>query len=168
MWSEVTPEDTELLERWCLIIRQVNPHYLRMDTNELLSYMDGVRGCTWHYHGGGFEIAMRYHYLAKRDEYQLASVGFLGEVEPKVALDLAVEQCQGFLQERQQTYVISLRPKHNNGPHMERFFQLVPQHPDLAVEVVEQWRDMVMWKVILKKLLPEAANEALLAETLGG
>ena len=168
MWREVDRDNTRLMECWCRIIRSMNGDYAaRMDVGELLRNMGDEQGCTWYYDGNGFDIALRFHYVPKRDQYQLANIGFLGDVEPEAVLELAIEKCTEFLRARGKTHFFALRPKGMDHPGIERFHQLVPDHPKIDFAIEQDWREMMLCRVGPRELLTEKSPGAAAPQTVG-
>ncbi len=147
VWTQVNIQDMELCQRWVNVIRPMNRDYHALSINQLRRWMQAGRGETWYFPGASFAIALRFQYIPKRNRYQLANVGFTGQITPQCALDLVVEKCQEFLGRQEAHSLFGLRPKHMLHPGIEAFHQLVPHDPRLNVTVEHDAPGMIMWNI---------------------
>ena len=120
----------------------------------------------WYYRGQGFDIALRYHYVSKRGRWQLANVGFLGDVEPRIPLEVVLEKSKEFLIEQGCSSLFAIRPKQMTNPGIEAFHRLVPEHPELKVTVEHETADRLMWNLDIRELA-DAKGESIPAAASG-
>lgn len=148
MWTQVGVDDLPGLDRHVAIMHQMDHGYGNLTARELGQAINEQRGEVWHYQGQGFEIAMLFQYSWPRMHWQLAQVGFVGNVQPAEVLERNVARAKGFFQAHNDAPSFFCAPPHSmDYPPLLVYYGLCLQHPQLQITVVHQAETKDIWEV---------------------
>jgi hypothetical protein len=160
-WLPVICEDLDMVRRWLKVMHQMDRRYLRERT-QVFCWAPGHRpnwmGASYYYWTPTSEVVLRMVYLGKRDLYQIMSVGFVGKISPKEALELLIEQAIVYLRSRAATSALALVPKSMDNPQVLKLYDLVPRHPRLRVTVEGDWSAVRRWHIEVPELVGTASS----------
>lgn len=147
MWTRVTPDDAAGLQRHVALMQQMDHGYGLLSPRDLVRSLLEERGELWHYQGNGFEIGMLFQYSWDRGQWQLAQVGFQGQVQPAAVADLNVAQAKQFCQAHgTDAFFCGVPLRMDYAPLLE-YYALCKQHPQLRVTIIHQAATKEIWQI---------------------
>lgn len=157
MWTQIAADDAAGLARHVAIMQQMDHRYAGLRTKDLLDSLTGEQGEVWYYLGDGFEIAMMFRYLRPRDQWHLAHVGFVGDVEPAEVLRINILRGLNFLETHAVSSVVAVRPRTVDSDALREYHDLCLTHPQLSITVLNESDDRVLWDVSLVPIAPQVS-----------
>jgi hypothetical protein len=147
MWTQVSASDEAGLRRHVAIMQQMDHGYGTLTVYDLMERILRLQGEVWHYQGNGFEIGLIFQYRSQRSQWELAQVGFIGQVQPSVVLDLSTQRFKDFLQGHGISSVTAVRPTAVDYQPLEALYELVPQSPKLKLTVGQPVALGTVWTI---------------------
>jgi hypothetical protein len=90
--------------------------------------------CEYYYYvGAGFELVLGFKWLRRLREYRVMSTGFVGNIEPKEALDRIAAKLHEFASRKGVGRLVAIRPWTMDSPRILELYDLLFQHPALRV-----------------------------------
>ncbi len=163
MWTIVSPNDREKLERFRSQMGRMARRLETLDPGLLVSRLSRGRGQLHHFLGTEGELFISFSRTFRRGSYFIC-VGFDGSMSPEAALELMVERSLGFAAREHLDVLYAIKRPMDFGP-LEQLHALVSSHPRLDVRVVDVAPDSVMWE-IRRAVSPAAATHAALAPSM--
>ena len=155
-WHTVGTGDRELIGRWLAVMYRMGLQYEREGVDDFLSWVLHTQGAAYYYTGAQGEIALRFTYLRRRQQYQLMSVGFTGPMSAVEALDATIDKSIEFMRERGICSLFAIRPKQMGNEGIMEFHDLVPAHPRARVTVEKDLPGAAFWNIAARELEEEA------------
>jgi hypothetical protein len=147
VWTQINSGDIEGLNRHVAIMQQMDQRYAELSVDDLRSAIANERAEIWHYQGQGFEIAMLLRYINARQQWHLANVGFVGNVQPAEALEINLQKGREFFLTHDVSSVVAVRPKAMDYAPLQQYHDLCLSHPDLAITVLNDTEDRTLWEL---------------------
>lgn len=133
-WVQLTRSNLSLGHRYIEVMCHMNrPSYATSHPARIVERMSRFPCEYFYYPGVDFEVVCGFKWSYRLRHYRLMSVGFVGDVSPREALELVVERFRRFVLEKQVDHVIAVRPLTMENPAILEFYELVLQHPSLVV-----------------------------------
>jgi hypothetical protein len=138
MWTQVSMTDTAGLSRHVAIMQQMDHRYAKLASRDLVMSILERQGEVWHYQGQGFDIGMALQYRQERQEWELAQLGFVGQVQVSQVLDLVIQKGLAFTQAHGISSLSAVRPNAIDYQPLETFYQLCAQDTRIRITAGRQ------------------------------
>ncbi len=162
-WLHVSSEDPDLVKRFLNVMYQMGDRYQR-ETPELFNSWIGHSkeefGGAYYLWQPTAQVVVRFVYNPLRKQFEILSVGLVGDIEPERALDLVVDKAVQYLGRLGHTSAYARRPKQMHAAAVMRLHDLVPSHPRLKVSIERDVPVAVRWNIEFPELFGIDINAA--------
>lgn len=146
-WTLLDHESSSLCSRYMRIMAQMDRHYADADLAEVAGYMTSEGRAYYIGEGNGFEVALGFRWYPKRKMYCIQSTGFVGQIEPWEAVELAVAKVKSFALERRLRSVFAIVPDRMDNPRILQFYDILLWRKDLLAAGGHQVEGGKYWKL---------------------
>jgi hypothetical protein len=156
-WLDVTCDDPDMIVRFLRVMYQMDPIYLREGVSDFVkcpAHRPLPWGASYFYWESDTQLALRLIFSCDWRRHQIMSLGFLGTMPHRQALDLVVERCISYLRERDAGSAVAIVPKRRGHPNMRALYQLVPSHPRVRFRLDAQSKYAERWILEAPELAP--------------
>lgn len=136
----------ELGHRFLEIMVQMNrPTYTTDRPWTMVRRMARLPCEYFYYPGDGFEVVCGFKLIRRSQRYRVMSVGFVGAIDARGALDLVVERIRLFLFEKRVDHLITVRPAVMESAAIVELYELALRHPGLIVRGTHRIEGGTYW-----------------------
>lgn len=146
-WCCLGEYDFDLQSRWIAVMHQMDFTYKQNTPASLCDWICrrhemGAR--AYYYASSSYEIAIRFDYAASRQAFRIFSVGFVGQIAPQPALDMAIDIALQFLEDSRSfelrvpartDLMVAVHPKRMDSPAILEFYRLIRTSPRLRTTI---------------------------------
>lgn len=147
MWTQIDLNNDIGIRKHIAIMQQMDGGYGALTAGDIRTTMLERQGELWHYRGQGFEIGMLFQYSPEREHWQLAQVGFIGNVQPAQVLDINVQRGRAFVQLHGITSFFAAVPKTMAFAPLLAYYDLCLHHPELNIAIIYQAESKDIWEI---------------------
>ena len=149
MWSEISFDDTQLLERGMLIMKLMSQTFQNWTlAQRIRPWMRLAHGHVYRYLQGDVEIVLGIAVDPKKALTRIYALGFIGG-QPQAVLTLVLDKLRTLLPQNGVQECFASFPQTWDFAPMAQLVSQVPAQPGVSVQVELASQDQLIWKISL-------------------